>query len=155
MSAVQIGPLVFDIARFAAILAALVLVVMGGLVEALARRQGRPLHLPLVGAMLAWVLGARALHVFENRAVFAGEPPSVLAFWQGGFSVPWRFRRAGAGAAGVAAAAARHRDGAGRGVDPFGGHPASPAWTFPGAPAPPAFRTGPFAAPQPAPPGWC
>ena len=87
MSAVQIGPLVFDIARFAAILAALVLVVIGGLVEALARRQGRPLHLPLVGAMLAWVLGARALHVFENRAVFAGEPLSVLAFWQGGFSV--------------------------------------------------------------------
>ena len=87
MSAVQIGPLVFDIARFAAIVAAGVLVALGGLVEWLARRQGRPLPLPVGGAMLAWVLGARILHVYENRAVFAEEPLSALALWQGGFSV--------------------------------------------------------------------
>ena len=85
MSAVQIGPLVFDIARFAAIVAAGVLVALGGLVEWLARRQGRPLPLPIGGAMLAWVLGARILHVYENRAVPSGRAASrslgVLPGW--------------------------------------------------------------------------
>lgn len=82
MSAVQIGPLLFDGARFAAIVAALAFAVVAGL---LARRRG--VDVPVFALIVAWVVAARIGFVAANWETFAQHPPDAFALWQGGFSV--------------------------------------------------------------------
>ncbi|MFD1914085.1 prolipoprotein diacylglyceryl transferase family protein [Halodurantibacterium flavum] len=82
MSAVQIGSLLFDGARFAAIMAALAFVIVAGLV---ARWRGA--DVPVFGLLIAWVVFARIGFVVENWATFAADPLDIFALWQGGFSV--------------------------------------------------------------------
>ncbi|WOI57958.1 TlpA disulfide reductase family protein [Palleronia sp. LCG004] len=82
MSAVQIGPLLFDGDRFAAIMAALAFAIVAGLV---ARWRGA--DVPVFGLLIAWVVFARIGFVVENWETFSQHPFEIFAVWQGGFSV--------------------------------------------------------------------
>lgn len=98
MSAIELGPVVLSLPRFAAVAG------MGAFLlaaEGLARvAQDRSLATRSVWIVLAGALGARLGHVLQHWESFAAEPLRVVAVWQGGFS-PW-----GAGLAVAAAGAA-------------------------------------------------
>jgi len=85
MDALQVGPLAIPWVRFQV---ALVLLVLWGAAEVLARRVDR--RLAAWGQNAVWVglLGARLGFVLENASVYVKDPLSVLYVWQGGFD-PW------------------------------------------------------------------
>lgn len=86
MNAVGVGPLVFDGARFAGVVALLLFL---GVTEIVARLQ--PGKLPGDAAkwagfaVLAWIVSARVGFVIANWPVFAAHPLDALKLWQGGF----------------------------------------------------------------------
>lgn len=82
MNAVSIGPLVFDGARFAAIVGLLLFFVV---VEIMARLQKSDAARWAGIAVLAWIVVARMGFVAANRPAFAAHPLDALKLWQGGF----------------------------------------------------------------------
>jgi len=92
VNAVSIGPLVFDGARFAAVVALLAFFVAA---EIAARLQGRRLAGDAARwtgiAVLAWIVAARAGFVAANWPDFAAHPWDGLKLWQGGYlpAVGW------------------------------------------------------------------
>ncbi len=88
MDAVRLGPLVFGIERFAAILG---VVAFLAAVWWLARRRepdvAERLHAWSWQALLWGAVAGRLGHVVAHWESFSAEPWRVVAFWQGGFSV--------------------------------------------------------------------
>ena len=85
MSAIDLGPFVISIERFAALLGVVVFV---GLAEILARATKHPALSRWSSTTVLWgVIGARLGHVIAFWPSFAEEPWRILAIWQGGFSV--------------------------------------------------------------------
>jgi thiol-disulfide isomerase/thioredoxin len=84
MSGITLGPLVLSVERFAFLAAAGSFLL---LVSLYARRRTAPQGLDGWGTitLLAGVIAARLGHVARNLDVYAQDPSSVLAFWQGGF----------------------------------------------------------------------
>jgi len=81
MTAVALGPFVFDAGRLAAIVALLVFSVVAGV---MARRRAG-VEAWAGWAILGWLIGARIGFVALNWADFAGQPLDALRVWQGGF----------------------------------------------------------------------
>lgn len=103
MTAVALGPFVFDASRLAAIAAVLVFLTASKIAARTNRHAG---HAGAVEAwagwaVLSWVLGARLGFVLSHASDFAAAPLDALKLWQGGFSA-----RAGWIAAGAALAVA-------------------------------------------------
>lgn len=86
MNAVSIGPLVFDGARFAAVVGLLLFFAVTEIVARLQRGRlpGDAARWAGYG-VLAWILAARAGFVAANWPVFAAHPLDALKLWQGGF----------------------------------------------------------------------
>ncbi|MDF3854096.1 redoxin family protein [Paracoccus sp. P2] len=82
MTAISIGPLVFDGARFAAVVALLLFFLV---VEIAARLQKGDAGRWAGIAVLAWILGARTGFVIANWSAFTPHPLDALKLWQGGF----------------------------------------------------------------------
>lgn len=82
MSAVAIGPFVFDTGRLAAVVALLVFSVAAGFMA----RGRRGLEAWAFWAMLGWLIGARIGFVVQNWVDFAPQPLDALRVWQGGFN---------------------------------------------------------------------
>ncbi|WP_062562785.1 TlpA disulfide reductase family protein [Paracoccus aminovorans] len=82
MNAVSIGPLVFDGARFAAVVGLLLFFMV---VEIMARLQKGDAARWAGFAVLAWIVAARMGFVAANWPVFAAHPLDALKLWQGGF----------------------------------------------------------------------
>ncbi len=95
MSGVTLGPLVLSVERAAFLAAAGSFLLLLGL---LARRGTAPAGLESWGmhTLLAGVIAARFGHVGRNGDVYAQEPLTIFAFWQGGFDA-----LAGLGGAGL------------------------------------------------------
>ena len=86
MNAVSIGPLVFDGARFAAVVGLLLFFAVTEIVARLQRGRLPGDAARWAGyAVLAWILAARAGFVAANWPVFAAYPLDALKLWQGGF----------------------------------------------------------------------
>ncbi|REC56528.1 TlpA family protein disulfide reductase [Rhodosalinus sediminis] len=84
MSAIEIGPLVLSLPRFAAVAGLGAFLVAA---EALARLSGDRRLAAWSGPIaLAGAAGARLGHVLQNWESFAADPLRVFAVWQGGFS---------------------------------------------------------------------
>ncbi|MEN2982112.1 MAG: TlpA disulfide reductase family protein [Thermus sp.] len=92
MEALELGPFVLPWAR---VQVALVLLVLVGVAEVLARRVDQRLSPWAYGAVGVGLLGARLGFVLENLGVFAKDPLSVLYVWQGGFDPVWGILTAG------------------------------------------------------------
>lgn len=103
MSAVGIGPFVFDAGRLAAVGALLVFSVLAGLLGR--RRAG--IEAWATWAILGWLIGARVGFVALNWADFTGQPLDALRVWQGGFNARTGWFAGGAVLA-VAALRGRH-----------------------------------------------
>lgn len=84
MGGLAIGPLVFSAERAPFVVALLVLFVTSGL---LARRYGPGVSAWAVTATVAAVICARIGFVATHLQGFSKAPLTVLAFWQGGFSL--------------------------------------------------------------------
>lgn len=85
MSAIDLGPFVLSIERFAALLGVVVFVVVA---EILARvTKNRALSSWSSTTVLWAFIGARLSHVIAFWPSFAEEPWRIIAIWQGGFSV--------------------------------------------------------------------
>jgi thiol-disulfide isomerase/thioredoxin len=85
MSAIDLGPFVLSIERFAALLGVVVFVVLS---EILARVTKHPALSTWSSTTVLWgFIGARVGHVIAFWPSFAEEPWRILAIWQGGFSV--------------------------------------------------------------------
>lgn len=85
MSAIDLGPFVLSIERFAALLGVIVFV---ALAEILSRTTKSPALSSWSSTTVFWgVVGARLGHVIEFWPSFAEEPWRIIAIWQGGFSV--------------------------------------------------------------------
>jgi thiol-disulfide isomerase/thioredoxin len=84
MSGITLRPLVLSVERFAFLAAVGTFLLLVGLC---ARRTTAPEGLGGWGTitLLAGVIAARLAHVAHNLDVYAQDPISVLAFWQGGF----------------------------------------------------------------------
>lgn len=82
MGGLAIGPFVFSAERAPVLAALLVLMVASGL---LTRRYGASLSAWASSSVLAAALAARLGFVAQNFSVFAQDPLSVFAIWQGGF----------------------------------------------------------------------
>ncbi|MCJ1900535.1 MULTISPECIES: TlpA disulfide reductase family protein [Paracoccus] len=82
MNAISIGPLVFDGARFAAVVA---LLLFFAVIEIAARLQKGDAGRWAGIAVLAWIVGARVGFVIANWPAFAAHPLDALKLWQGGF----------------------------------------------------------------------
>lgn len=78
----QIGPLVIPPERLAVGLAALIFLVAARLMS---RKGNRALREWSVNALLAGVVAARIGFIARHFRVYADDPLSVLAIWQGGF----------------------------------------------------------------------
>ena len=84
MSAVEFGPFVLSIERFAAFVGVIVFV---GLAEILARTTKQQALSRWSSTTVLWgFVGARLGHVIEFWPSFAQEPLRIVAVWQGGFS---------------------------------------------------------------------
>ena len=85
MNAVQIGPVVLAIERFAALAGVAVFLIA---VALLARRGtiGPALRSWSANAVIFGFVAARAGHVLAHWQSFSAEPWRILAVWQGGFS---------------------------------------------------------------------
>ncbi|WP_105317649.1 TlpA disulfide reductase family protein [Thermus tenuipuniceus] len=86
MDAVQVGPLAIPWTR---IQVALVLLVLVGTAEFLARKVDRRFSPWAYNAVFLGLVGARLGFVLENLSTFAKEPLSMLYVWQGGFDPVW------------------------------------------------------------------
>ncbi|PZX12784.1 thiol-disulfide isomerase/thioredoxin [Palleronia aestuarii] len=86
MNAVQIGPLLFDGARFTAIIAALAFAVTAGIVSWWYARRGMETRVPVFALIVVWIVAARVGFVAINWETFAAHPLEAFALWQGGFS---------------------------------------------------------------------
>lgn len=85
MSAIDLGPFVLSIERFAALLGVIVFV---ALAEILARATKARTLSSWSSTTVFWgFVGARLGHVIAFWPSFAEEPWRILAIWQGGFSV--------------------------------------------------------------------
>lgn len=84
MGGAALGPVVLSAERAAVLAGFLILVIFAGL---LSRRRGERINRWATGAALATFLGARAGFVLMHFDVFRSDPLSVLAVWQGGFSL--------------------------------------------------------------------
>ena len=85
MSAIDLGPFVLSIERFAALLGVIVFV---ALAEILARTTKARALSSWSSTTVFWgFVGARLGHVIAFWPSFAEEPWRILAIWQGGFSV--------------------------------------------------------------------
>ena len=85
MSAIDLGPFVLSIERFAALLGVVVFV---SLAEILARVTKHRALSSWSGTTVLWgFVGARVGHVIAFWPSFAEEPWRIIAIWQGGFSV--------------------------------------------------------------------
>jgi thiol-disulfide isomerase/thioredoxin len=84
MNAVVIGPLVFAPDRFAAILAIAAFLLLS---EILARKIDSRISGWSGGAIIAFIVGARAGHVIRHGESFLAEPLRALYIWQGGFLI--------------------------------------------------------------------
>ncbi|WP_449045271.1 redoxin family protein [Paracoccus versutus] len=82
MNAISIGPLVFDGARFAAIVGLLLFFVV---TEIMARLQKSDASRWAGCAVLAWIAAARMGFVVANWPSFADHPLDAIKLWQGGF----------------------------------------------------------------------
>ncbi|HWJ87710.1 MAG TPA: TlpA disulfide reductase family protein [Pelagibacterium sp.] len=85
MNAVAIGPLVFAPDRFAAILAIAAFLFLGEILSSKVDRRFSPWSW---GAVVAFIVGARAGHVVMHAESFLAEPLRVFFLWQGGFLIP-------------------------------------------------------------------
>jgi len=84
MSAVDLGPFVLSIERFAALMGVIVFL---GLAEILARTTNqRSLSSWSSTTVFCGLIGARLGHVIAYWPSFAQEPWRIVAIWQGGFS---------------------------------------------------------------------
>lgn len=86
MNAISIGPLIFSNERLHAVIALAVFLLV---LELVARRwpaRAAAAHRWSLIVAASWIIAARAGFVFANREVFAAEPFSALALWQGGFA---------------------------------------------------------------------
>lgn len=81
MTAVAIGPFVFDAGRLSAVVALLVFSFVAG---AVARRRAG-IETWAGWALLGWIVGARIGFVALNWGDFAPQPLDALRVWQGGF----------------------------------------------------------------------
>ncbi|WP_038045987.1 TlpA family protein disulfide reductase [Thermus caliditerrae] len=86
MDAVQVGPLAIPWTR---VQVALVLLVLVGVAEVLARRVDRRFSSWAYNAVFMGLVGARLGFVLENLPAFARDPLSVFYVWQGGFDPVW------------------------------------------------------------------
>ena len=85
MSAIDLGPFVLSIERFAALLGVVVFLVLA---EILARvTKHRTLSSWSNTTVLWGFIGARIGHVIAFWPSFVEEPWRIIAIWQGGFSV--------------------------------------------------------------------
>ncbi|SEO16636.1 Thiol-disulfide isomerase or thioredoxin [Paracoccus alcaliphilus] len=82
MNAISIGPLVFDGARFAAVVG---LLSFFAVAEIMARLQKSDAARWAGFAVLAWIAAARVGFVAANWPAFAAHPLDTLKLWQGGF----------------------------------------------------------------------
>jgi len=82
VNAVSIGPLVFDGARFAAIVGLLLFFVV---TEIMARLQKSDASRWAGFAVLVWIVAARMGFVVANWPSFADHPLDAIKLWQGGF----------------------------------------------------------------------
>ena len=82
MNAVSLGPLVFDGARFAAVVG---LLSFFAVAEIMARLQKSDAARWAGFAVLAWIAAARVGFVAANWPAFAAHPLDSLKLWQGGF----------------------------------------------------------------------
>lgn len=82
MNAISIGPLVFDGARFAAVVG---LLLFFAVAEIMARLQKSDAARWAGFAVLAWIVAARVGFVAANWPAFAAHPLDALKLWQGGF----------------------------------------------------------------------
>ncbi|SDY89765.1 TlpA disulfide reductase family protein [Citreimonas salinaria] len=87
MTGVQIGPLAFDIDRFAFIVAALVFFALFHLLTIRQTRRGEDVRRWAFPAAVAWLLAARFGYVIQHWEVFSTHPLDILKLWQGGVSV--------------------------------------------------------------------
>lgn len=85
MSAIELGPFVLSIERFAALLGVVVFVVLAEILARLTKH--RALSSWSSTTVLWGFVGARMGHVIEYWPSFAEEPWRIIAIWQGGFSV--------------------------------------------------------------------
>lgn len=86
MNAVSIGPLVFDGARFAAVVALLLFFVVSEVTARMQRGRAVGDVARWAGiAVLAWIVAARIGFVAANWSDFAPRPLDILKLWQGGF----------------------------------------------------------------------
>jgi thiol-disulfide isomerase/thioredoxin len=83
MNAVTLGPLAFATDRLAAIFGTMVFLAVGSF---LARRRDGRLGPWITTAVLAGLIGARAVHVLIHIGSFLDEPWRAFFVWQGGFS---------------------------------------------------------------------
>jgi len=82
VNAISIGPLVFDGARFAAVVG---LLLFFAVAEIMARLQKSDAARWAGFAVLAWIVAARVGFVAANWPAFAAHPLDALKLWQGGF----------------------------------------------------------------------
>lgn len=82
--AIQIGPLMLAADRALAVLLIAAFMVLAGLI---ARKLDRTADQASLLAIGAGILAARIGYVAKNWEAFAYEPASILAIWQGGFSL--------------------------------------------------------------------
>lgn len=90
MNAISIGPMVFDGARFAAIVTILLFLFVAAIAARLQQgrrnRQTDAAAQWAIAAVLAWILGARLGFVIANWDQFAVHPLDAVKLWQGGFA---------------------------------------------------------------------
>ena len=85
MNAIAIGPFVFSNDRFIAILASAAFLLCAELIAWRRPNAAGPIRRWSMISFVVWIVTARLGFVLGNFNVFAQEPLSILALWQGGF----------------------------------------------------------------------
>lgn len=81
---IQLGPLMLASDRLFAVVALWLFLSIGAWIGA--RTDSRAARAAWIAALVG-VLGARLTYVAENFTAFAAEPWTIIAFWQGGFTI--------------------------------------------------------------------
>ncbi len=87
MNGISIGPIAFDIERFAFVVAALIFMSVFHVMTIPQARRGIDLRRWAIPAALSWLVAARTGFVLQHWAVFLEHPLDMLKLWQGGISV--------------------------------------------------------------------
>lgn len=86
MDAIALGPVLISVPRLYALGAAVLLLALSAWLLGMPRREhSRWFN----GALLAWLIGARAGHVLTHLEAYAAAPLDIFKVWQPGFDALW------------------------------------------------------------------